>query len=217
MLYYVEFLCPSFISDVQANPRMMKVPVSSDHIFKPSPSCVINSNAEINVNSPFAVLISGITAPRGTDIRGSLVSNNQAGADDGDYRINVHVFLGKDETIINTLNDKCVIDMKEAYVSREIDVKVEGTKISFLLDTVIKDAIKDLSFKIHRALLIHFTPVSNTPVSARLAQNTAMEFVGSYEYRKKKPVLFYFYSFHIYAYICLFFFNFPDTLYIWGF
>ena len=172
-----------FKKDVQANSRKLKVTVTSEDIFDASNlPCTANSNGDTSTSSRFGVLVKGLALIRGMDIKVSLITNNQAGAADGDHRITAHVFL---QRTINFVTGGCTIDMNKAYASGEIGVKVEGSKMSFLLDTLVEVAMKEFAFKFHETLVIYFTPIDGSTISARLPANSEIIFDASYNYRKE--------------------------------
>ena len=162
----------------------MSVSVPSAKIFNiaDSNTCTTNDAAQIDLNTKFGVFVElgENMLVRGMDIDVTLVNSNQVDGTDGDYQITAKVFLGKDSAYATA----CTFDLQDAYESREITVKIEGTNISFLLDTAIEEAIKDLGFWFHRTVFIHFTPIDGQPINANLDTNSEMMFEASYHYRK---------------------------------
>ena len=170
---------------MQANSRKLEITVPSEQIFDASLSqCIDNSVGDTSISSKFGVLVKDFshTLMRGMDITVSLITKNQAGAADGNYKITADVFLQQSESFVT---GGCTIDMKKSYARKDIDVKVEGSKMSFLLDTLVEVALKEFAFGGHATIVIIFTPIDGNIISSSLPTNSEMTFDASYNYRKK--------------------------------
>ena len=178
-----------FSIDVQANPRKMSITVPPNKVFNIADggTCTTNDGAQVDLNVKFGVFVElgENMLVRGMDIDVTLVNENQVGGSDGEYQINAKIFLAKNAAYATA----CQFDTADSYVSRDITVKIEGTKISFLLDTTIEEAIKDLAFWFHETVFIYFTPKSGQNINAQLDTNSQMKFEASYHFRKLSIVL----------------------------
>jgi hypothetical protein len=156
--------------DVQQNLQSITAEIAAGKISSNKNSvCVTNVAADIPMDGPFGIYFGGLKLFRGGDIELTL-TNNQFVGSAGNFELNAYVIINKPLSYVTS----CQYDKSKSMASRKIPVQVDGTKLTFLLSTIVQEAISYVGQTLFSELVIYFEPVSGEENAGKISTGSTI-------------------------------------------